>query len=130
MASSARGPRRRRPSPRPLDQCPESAEWPRLELVVARPLAEIPAPSGERSNQRERRLRLLAAQLMLKSLLDDLGDGHAALIRNPAGTLQQLGVHFDGSCRRCSHAWILPPRFPVTPAGRRACVPNRAWGGC
>ena len=96
MASSAHGPRRRRPSPRPLGQCPESAEWPRLELVVARPLAEIAAPSGERSNQRERRLRLLAAQLMLKSLLDDLGEGDATLIRNPAGTLQQLGVHFDG----------------------------------
>ena len=33
---------------------------------------------------------------MLKRLADELGDGNAALVGDPAGTLQQLGVDFDG----------------------------------
>jgi hypothetical protein len=80
----------------------------RLELVPARPCAEVAAPSGERADQRKRRLRFLFAQLMLKRRVDELRHGHAALVGNPASALQQLRVYLDSSCRRCSHALILP----------------------
>jgi len=33
---------------------------------------------------------------MLKGLADELGDGYATLVGDPAGTLQQLGVDFNG----------------------------------
>ncbi|HET8861713.1 MAG TPA: hypothetical protein VFM94_00505 [Solirubrobacterales bacterium] len=60
----------------------------RLELVAARPCAEVAAPGGECANQRKRRLRLLATQLVLKRLSDELGDGYAALIGYAPGAFQ------------------------------------------